>query len=56
MRVYHGSYLKIFQIDLSKCEPRKNFSELSNLKTDFYQKSWQGVYELLKQEYRDMTR
>ncbi|MDR3189268.1 MAG: DUF3990 domain-containing protein [Prevotellaceae bacterium] len=25
MKVYHGSYLKIDKIDLSKCEPHKDF-------------------------------
>ncbi|MDR1455765.1 MAG: DUF3990 domain-containing protein [Tannerella sp.] len=27
MKVYHGSYLKIDGIDLSKCEPRKDFGQ-----------------------------
>ncbi|MDR3236337.1 MAG: DUF3990 domain-containing protein [Prevotellaceae bacterium] len=27
MKVYHGSYLKIEDIDLSKCEPRKDFGQ-----------------------------
>jgi hypothetical protein len=27
MKVYHGSYLKIDSIDLSKCEPRKDFGQ-----------------------------
>ncbi|KAA6332624.1 hypothetical protein EZS27_018888 [termite gut metagenome] len=25
MKVYHGSYLKIDKIDLTQCEPRKDF-------------------------------
>ncbi|MDR0605338.1 MAG: DUF3990 domain-containing protein, partial [Bacteroidales bacterium] len=27
MRVFHGSYLKINEIDLNKCEPRKDFGQ-----------------------------
>ena len=27
MKVYHGSYVKIDKIDLSKCEPRKDFGQ-----------------------------
>jgi hypothetical protein len=27
MKVYHGSYIKINKIDLSKCEPRKDFGQ-----------------------------
>ncbi|MCL2650704.1 MAG: DUF3990 domain-containing protein [Candidatus Azobacteroides sp.] len=27
MKVYHGSYTKIDKIDLSKCEPRKDFGQ-----------------------------
>ncbi|GHT47405.1 hypothetical protein FACS189440_07800 [Bacteroidia bacterium] len=25
MKVYHGSYMAIYNIDLSKCEPQKDF-------------------------------
>jgi hypothetical protein len=27
MNVYHGSYIEIDKIDLSKCEPRKDFGQ-----------------------------
>ena len=27
MKVYHGSYTKIYDIDLSKCEPKKDFGQ-----------------------------
>ena len=27
MIVYHGSYIKINQIDLSKCEPHRDFGQ-----------------------------
>jgi hypothetical protein len=39
MKVYHGSYIEITEIDLSKCETTK-----------LYLKPWQEIYELLKSE------
>jgi hypothetical protein len=27
MKVYHGSYTAVEEIDLTKCEPRKNFGQ-----------------------------
>jgi hypothetical protein len=61
MRVYHGSYTKIIEIDLSKCEIGKEtatdkffssdtFAKLADENTEFYKKPWQEIYEFLKQE------
>jgi len=43
MKVYHGSYTAVEVIDLTKCEPRKDFGQLSDEATKLYQKPWQEI-------------
>ena len=55
MRVYHGSYTRIHEIDLSKCEIGKDFGQgfyVTDETSEFYKKTWQEIYELLKQELK----
>ncbi|MDR1652327.1 MAG: DUF3990 domain-containing protein [Prevotellaceae bacterium] len=53
MRVYHGSYTEITEIDLTRCEPRKDFGQgfyVTKYHTLLFKKPWQEIYEMLKKE------
>jgi len=59
MKVYHGSYTEITEVDLSKCEKNKDFGQgfyvTKNRKhaeesTELHKKTWQEIYEMLKVE------
>ena len=49
MKVYHGSYTEIKTVDLSQCEPYKDFGK-ADISTELYLKPWTKIYELLLDE------
>jgi len=50
MQVYHGGLAEIFEIDLSKSQPNKDFSLLSDKETGLYAKPWKDIYKELLNE------
>ena len=58
MKVYHGSYTAIDEIDINEIEATdryytsNTYTQLADETTEFYKKDWTEIYELLKQELK----
>ena len=51
MKVYHGSFVAIEEIDLNYCEVGKDFGKGFYV-TKLYKKQWTEIYDLLKTEIK----
>ena len=50
MKVYHGSYTELEAVD--RYYTSNTYTQLANESTEFYKKTWQEIYDLLKQELK----